>query len=315
MPESETNPVSVEGAELGRYLFYDPILSADSTISCSSCHRQEYAFSDGGKRFSNGVNGTTTARNAPALFNLAWNKRLFWDGEAGSIEEQVLFPVRDHAEMNLSWTDAERRLNRSEFYKKRFLEVFGIRYIDSLSIAKAIGQFERTLISANSKLDQVARLENKLNEQEIRGMVVMNYQDLGDCLHCHVTEAHLMGTNYKFSNNGIENITRLEDYPDKGLGGITGNPKEMGLFKIPSLRNVAVTGPYMHDGRFGTLGQVIGFYSDSLHPSPNIDPKMTKVHEGGAHLSPGDQEAVIKFLHCLTDSAFITNPAFGNPFK
>jgi cytochrome c peroxidase len=314
MPVSEDNTVTVEGAELGRFLFYDPILSRDSSISCATCHKQEYAFSDGGKKFSVGVNGDSTQRNTPPLFNLAWYPAMFWDGRAKSIEDQVFFPVRDHSEMDLDWLEVEKRLNRSSFYKPKFKLVFQSSSIDSMMVAMAIGQFERTLISGDSKLDKVVRGEAKFTVQELRGFEIMNDQSMGDCLHCHPTDAHLMGSSFKFSNNGIEPITNWEDYPDKGLGEISGLQKDMGRFKIPTIRNVGVTGPYMHDGRFETLEEVVDFYSKGLNHSPNIDSRMTRVKRGGVHLSDEDKAAVVAYLHCLTDSTFLTKKEFSNPF-
>ncbi|MCG8574451.1 MAG: cytochrome-c peroxidase, partial [Flavobacteriales bacterium] len=239
---------------------------------------------------------------------------MFWDGRAKSIEDQVFFPVRDHSEMDLDWQEVEGRLNRSSFYKPKFKMVFQSSRIDSVMVAMAIGQFERTLISGDSKLDKVVRGEAKFTVQELRGFEIMNDQSMGDCLHCHPTDAHLMGSSFKFSNNGIEPIINWEDYPDKGLGEMTGLEKDMGRFKIPTIRNVGVTGPYMHDGRFETLEEVVDFYSEGLNHSPNIDSRMTRVKQGGVHLSEEDKAAVVAYLHCLTDSTFLTKEEFSNPF-
>lgn len=314
MPISDSNYVTKEGVELGRYLFYDPILSNDSTVSCASCHKQEFAFGDTA-RFSIGVNGKINTRNTPPLFNLAWYPRLFWDGKANSIEEQVFFPVRSHSEMNLDWKEAEKRVNRSAFYKPLFANVFGKPEVDSLSIAYAIAQFERTLISSNSKLDQVLRKETKLTYLEYRGLEIVTDLSMGNCIQCHPMDGYLTGTTFQFSNNGLEDFNSIEQYTDKGLGGINGNQADIGKFKIPSLRNVAVTGPYMHDGRFNSLDEVVAFYSDRVHPSPNIDSKMVSVENGGVNLTQEEKTAVIAFLNCLTDTNFITNPEFSNPFE
>lgn len=315
MPVAENNPVTKEGAELGRYLFYDPILSANQTMSCASCHKQAFAFSDAGKKFSEGINQVVQKRNTPPLFNLAWYPSFFWDGRAATLEDQVFFPVRDHAEMNLSWPEAEKRLNKSRFYRKKFLDVFSISVIDSIHIAKAIAQFERTLISCNSKFDRVLRKEDKLTQAEFRGYEIVNDQSMADCLHCHTTDAHALATSRKFGNNGLDTASSIFNYPDSGLGGITGKPKDYGWFKIPSLRNIAVTGPYMHDGRFSSLREVIDFYSEGLHPSINIDSKMTRIKTRGVQLTESDKLCLEAFLHTLTDSTFITNPEFSDPFN
>lgn len=315
MPQADDNPVTVDGVKLGRYLFYDPILSYDSSFSCSSCHLQEYAFSDAPNVFSKGINGDFMERNTPGLFNLAWYSAMHWDGKHRSIEEQVFHPIMADDEMDFSWVEAEKRLQRSNTYPELFNKAFGEIKIDSVLIVKAIAQFERTLISSNSKFDKVIRGEAYFTEQEYEGFVLMNDQTKGDCLHCHTTDANALGTTGKYSNNGIENASSAEDYPDQGLGSISGKESDIGLFKIPSLRNVALTAPYMHDGRFSTLEEVVDFYSDHVEESYNIDSKMGFARRGGAHLSSDEKEAIVAFLNTLTDYEFIQNPAFGNPFE
>jgi cytochrome c peroxidase len=313
MPVTD-NPPTVEGAELGRFLFYDPILSANNTFSCASCHRQEAAFSDSPNRFSKGIDGDLMKRNTMPLFNLAWYPALFWDGKAASIEEQVFHPVRAHDEMNLYWTTAVKRIKQSDFYLLKFQAAFGSLEIDSVLIAKAIAQFERTLISNNSKYDQVLRGETYLKADEYEGFVLMNDQTKGDCLHCHTTDADALGTTAKFSNNGLVAAFKPEDYKDKGKAGITGQIKDLGQFRIPSLRNVAVTAPYMHDGRFQTLEEVLDFYSEGVINSYNVDSKMGFAHQGGVRLTKDEKEKIISFLKTLTDSTFLTKSEFSNPF-
>ncbi len=308
MPFSPSNQVTVEGAALGRFLFYDPILSRDSSLSCASCHKQAAAFSDAPLSFSKGVHGENMARNTPPLFNLVW------DGRALSIEEQVFHPVRAHEEMDLEWKLATKRIQESLFYRPLFQAAFGNNEIDSVLIAKAIAQFERTLISNNSKYDKVLRDEAYFTADEYAGFVLLNEMDQADCLHCHTTDADALGTTGQFSNNGLDSIWDAMNYQDKGLGSTTGNPKDNGKFKIPSLRNVALTAPYMHDGRFKTLEEVVAFYNNGVHRSANIDNKMNSARNGGVHLSAEKQRQIVAFLHTLTDSTFINNPEFGNPF-
>ena len=313
MPKSASNPVSVEGAELGRMLFYDPILSRDSTISCATCHQQKYAFA-GNSSFDKGIDSALLNRNTMPLFNLAWNSALFWDGRANTIEAQVFHPVRDKEEMDLDWNEAVTRVRRSVFYPKLFEQVFGNQIIDSVLIGSAIAQFERTLISANSKFDQVIRGETFLTADEYEGFGLVNNQVVGNCLHCHVTDGNGLGTTGKFSNNGLDFAQRANDYKDQGKKGFTKVASDAGFFRIPSFRNLLFTAPYMHDGRFETLEDVLDFYSDGVQAAYNIDPKMALVHQGGMNLSTDEKDKIIKFLKTLSDSSFISNSKFSNPF-
>lgn len=314
MPLSSDNPITKEGTDLGRYLFYDPILSLDSTVSCANCHKQEHAFSDSPNEFSTGITGKKMQRNTPPLFNLAWYPALFWDGKAKNIEEQVFHPVAQHDEMNLKWTQAESRIRNSKFYRSKFKAAFGETKIDSILIAKAIAQFERSLISYRSKYDYVLAGKAYFTLDEYKGFVLVNDMTKGDCLHCHTSDANALGTTLTFSNNGLDSIFNTADYKDKGKGAVSGNEKENGKFKIPSFRNVALTAPYMHDGRFKTLQEVLDFYSEGVNASANIDSKMGFAHRKGAHLSCEEKEQIIAFLLTLTDSVFIRDAAFSNPF-
>ncbi len=308
------NPPTVEGATLGRYLFYDPILSKDSTFSCASCHKQQFAFSDSPNRLSKGINGSIGSRNTMPLFNLPWYRSFFWDGKVATLEEQVFHPVRAHNEMGLDWETVTQRIKKNKFYVDQFAYVFENQAIDSVLVSKAIAQFERTLISNNSKFDQVLRGETYLTPEEFNGLVLMNDQIKGNCLHCHTTDNNALGTTGNFSNNGLDNFSTAAAYYDKGKGGITNKVSDIGLFKIPSLRNIAVTAPYMHDGRFQTLEEVLDFYSQGVQHSFNLDSKMKLLDDQKAMLTAKEKENIIQFLHTLTDSVFLTNPQFNNPF-
>ncbi|MGB1314537.1 MAG: cytochrome-c peroxidase [Chitinophagales bacterium] len=308
---NDLNPVSKEGALLGRYLFYDSILSKDYSISCASCHKQKFAFADN-KKFSIGINGTEMNRNTLPLFNLEWYSSFFWDGRSASIENQALTPVTAHNEMNLNWLEAEKRINSNSFYKEKFKQVFGDVTIDSILITKAIGQFERTLVSNNSKYDKVIKRERAFSNEELNGFVLVNDQSMADCLQCHITDAHALGTNAKFANNGLDNELNLKDL---GLYETTQNLKNKGKFKIPSLRNIALTAPYMHDGRFKSLEEVIDFYSEGVQSSKHTDSKMQYAHKGGVRLTDKEKADILAFLHTLTDSIFISNKEFSNPFR
>ncbi len=293
MPVATNNPVTLEGQQLGRWLFYDTILSSNG-LSCSSCHRQEAAFSDGNKSFSKGNNSVLSKRNTPALFNLAWYETYFWDGRAKSIEDQVFHPVRESSEMNLSWFLAEKRIRNSAFYRSKFKQAFGNQPIDSILISKAIGQFLRTLISHQSRFDGALTDSIHLTKTEFEGFVLMNDMTKGDCLHCHTTDANSLGTTGGYSNNGLDNVQNPKNYRDYGLGSFSKRTEDYGKFKIPSLRNIALTAPYMHDGRFSTLDQVLDFYSEGVSQSEKVK--------------------IIAFLRTLTDSTFITSREFSNPF-
>jgi cytochrome c peroxidase len=314
MPVAAGNPVTVEGADLGRHLFYDPVLSIDSTMSCASCHKQQSAFSDAPVQFSSGRN-EILKRNTMALFNLAWYPSFFWDGRAVNIEDQVFHPLREKNEMNLDWNMAAERLNRNTYYRKKFRKAFGTSSIDSVMVSKAIAQFVRTLISCRSKYDRVLAGELYFSQEEYEGFILANEQQKGDCLHCHNTDANALGTQLQFSNNGLDHITDPEKFSDKGRGTVTGNIHDNGKFIIPSMRNLAFTAPYMHDGRFKTLEEVLDFYSEHVQQSANLDSKMEFVNRGGAHLTADEKKKIIAFLLTLSDSSFISDPAFSNPFK
>lgn len=314
MPAANANPVTVAGVDLGRHLFYDPILSKDSSISCASCHKQSAAFSDAPNKLSKGINNQTLTRNTMPLFNLAWYPSLFWDGRGGTIEQQVFHPVRTVQEMNLTWEIAVQRIKSSRFYRTKFRAAFGNQTIDSVLITKAIAQFERTLLSYNSKYDSVLRGEAYFTKAELKGFELMNDMSMADCLHCHTSDADALGTKLGFSNNGLDNIQDPSKYIDKGRGAVTEDINDNGKFRIPTLRNIAATAPYMHDGRFKTLKEVLDFYSDGVHPSANIDTRTKAAFNGGVHLTEDEKYFIISFLNTFTDSVFIKNKVHSNPF-
>jgi len=314
MPDNPENPVSVQGVALGRYLFYDPILSRDSNMACATCHQQTYAFSGGPARFSAGRNGKPLARNTLPLFNLAWYPAFFWDGRAVTLENQVFEPVAHPQEMSLPWAEAASRLADHSFYASQFQDAFGNVPIDSILVAKALGQFLRTLISYQSKYDQVLAGKDYFTHQEFRGFQVANEMDKGDCIQCHSTDSDALGTHRNYSNNGLNAASQPGDYPDAGRGAVTGNPADFGKFKTPSLRNLVFTAPYMHDGRFETLQEVLDFYSTGVQEGLNTDSRMSLAHQGGVQLNDQDKADLIAFLLTLSDSAFVREQAFSNPF-
>ncbi len=316
------NPLTQEGVALGRMLFYDPILSGDSTQACASCHMQAFAFTDSA-RFSLGIRGTRGSRNAMQVINAAWGEKFFWDGRAKSLEDQALQPVENPLEMAAQWPDVIARLRRHPTYPDLFYRAFGTRDITPELVSRAIAQFERTLISFNARYDRYRRGEITLTPQEQLGERLFFSEPLidplgvklvagGDCFHCHGGD---LFTDNLFHNNALDSAATVEDFPDPGLGAITGKPEDFGKFKTPTLRNVEVTAPYMHDGRFRTLEEVIrDHYNTGGKWSPTVDPLMKFVGKGGLKLDDTEIQALVAFLKTLTDTSFLHNPHFSNPF-
>lgn len=302
------NPQTLEGIALGKKLFFDPILSANGTQACASCHAPQNAFTDSAT-FSVGIDGVSGNRNSMPLFNLAWNydENFFWDGRVFSLEHQALEPVTNPVEMHNTWEEVVNRLKNHENYPTLFKQAFGNNTITKELVTKAIAQFERTLISANSRFDQYSLGQITLTDQELNGLNVFMSEDKGDCFHCHGNPNNPLWTDNIFHNNGLD-----ATFSDNGLGDVTGDPNDNGKFKSPSLRNLAYTAPYMHDGRFATLDEVINHYSEGLVHSPTIDPLMKKVNQGGVQLTPQDKADLKAFLLSLSDPSFLNNPNFNN---
>ncbi|MCF8461586.1 MAG: cytochrome-c peroxidase [Flavobacteriales bacterium] len=303
------NPMTVEGVALGRKLFYDPILSGDNTQACADCHKQETGFGDP-RRFSEGIDGSFGNRQAMTIINMGWNQfGFFWDGRETTLEDQALKPVTNPIEMNATWPEVEVKLNANADYKLLFKQAYDVDYIDSLTVAKAIAQFERTLISGNSRFDKwYNQQSSQLSESELRGFVLFQSNDGADCFHCH-NLGGLITTN-RFENNGLD----LDFTADLGHFLVTGDLADKGRFRIPTLRNIELTAPYMHDGRFQTLEQVVDHYSEGLQWSENINASSLQfAHDGGVQLTPDEKQDLIAFLKTFTDQEFIANPSFSNP--
>ena len=300
------NPLTEEGVALGKKLFFDKILSGDNSQSCATCHNPQKSFTDN-KQFSNGIAGNLGTRNTMPLFNLAWNfdERFAWDGKEFSLEKQALEPVSNPLEMHANWTIVADKLSQNSTYRTLFKEAFGTEKIDSILVTKAIAQFERTLISGSSKFDKYLRGETTLTSSEENGFNVFMDEAKGDCFHCHGSNNNPLWTDNKFHNNGLDTV-----FSDLGLGKITGDPNDNGKFKSPSLRNLTFTAPYMHDGRFATLDEVINHYSEGLQRSSTIDPLMKKIDQGGVNLSTKDKADLKAFLTSLSDFSFTSNTAF-----
>lgn len=302
----EDNPLTEEGIALGARLFHDPMLSADSTMSCASCHLADLSMTDG-KAVSRGIGGQQGRRSAMPLVNLAFNKEgFFWDGRVMTLEEQALLPVEDTIELHNTWDRVVEQLRKHPTYPPAFRKAFGIKNvseIDKFLAVKAIAQYERTLISANSRYDSVEMGLTTFTEDEQAGHDIFfdERETLPDaeCGHCH--NIPLMTTN-EFLNNGIEKAATTADFSDKGRGAVTGSPFDNGKFRVPSLRNVELTAPYMHDGRFATLEEVIEHYNSGGHQSPTISPLIRPLN-----LDEIQKRQLIAFLMTLTDLKFVEN--------
>jgi len=289
------NPTTIEGVFLGDKLFHDKILSGDESQSCSSCHKKEFGFSDE-NRFSEGIDGLLGDRNASTIINAGWNTKNFWDGRTITLEDQAFGPVVNPIEMHDTWPNVENKLNTNEEYVQLFKEAFNIDYIDSNHVAMAIAQFERTLISANSKFDKYLRGETQLTASELGGYAIFN-SEKGDCFHCHGTQ---MFMDNLFHNNGLD----PEPFTDLGLGKITNNASDNAKFKTPTLRNIEFSAPYMHDGRFSTLEEVVEHYNSGGEYSLTVDPLMKKLGVG-LQLTNQEKADLVAFLKTLTDTDFL----------
>jgi cytochrome c peroxidase len=324
------NPLTVEGVELGRLLFHDPRLSRNNSQSCASCHQAEAAFTDAGKRFSLGAEGQAGHRNAMPLFNLAWKSSFFWDGRAPTLREQVLQPIQNPIEMHETLTNVMAKLQSSRSggrqsansdsgsdqrrltsaatdeidYPAHFARAFGTPDITADRLARALEQFLLTQVSHDSKFDRTLNGQAKLTAEEQRGFELFHTeydprrrQFGADCFHCH---GGPLFRSQSFANNGLDAEPR-----DLGRFLVTGLPGDKGKFAVPSLRNVAATAPYMHDGRFATLEEVIEHYATGVKRSATLDPNLAKHPAGGVPLSANDQRALVAFLRTLTDEQFV----------
>jgi cytochrome c peroxidase len=311
------NPLTEEGIDLGRKLFYDPILSRDSSMSCSSCHLQELAFTDG-LPASFGIRGQAGRRSAMSPVNMIFNPTGFlWDGRFEDLESQAIHPVQDFLELDADWEDIEQRLRDHPTYPTDFRAAFGIGLASELTrdlAVKAIAQFERTLVSANSRYDQVVYQNDGFFtelEEEGKELFFIEFIQQGalhpGCSHCH--NAPNFGDNL-FHNNGLDSVANLTDFVDLGRGGVNNNVFDNGKFRTTTLRNIALTAPYMHDGRFATLEEVLDHYASGGHGVENENPNIT-----GFELTERKKDALLAFLNTLTDEAFLNDERFSNPFE
>lgn len=302
---STFNPLSEEGVALGRKLFYDPILSGNNLISCGSCHHQDKAFSDGITLSNIGFSGTTLLRHSPALINVAWmDNGVFWDGGSTNLESQALAPLAAHDEMFQNLYELEEELKANPEYVKLFEAAFG--EISIANMLKGLAQFQRTFISAYSKYDDYVLGKINLTRDEMQGMRLVEQK----CQGCH---SGVLFTDNLFHNNGLDG-----DFSDASHDGIywgryrvSYDLKDLGAYKTPTLRNVMVSAPYMHDGRFTTIEEVLNHYSDGVKISPSTDSLVIKkpLDRPGIPLTVQEKKQIIAFLKTLTDEKFLNNPA------
>jgi cytochrome c peroxidase len=312
----DNNPTTKQGVYLGRMLFYEPLLSANNKILCGSCHKQEKAFTDG-KAFSLGVDGALTRRNSMSLANLLWTRKLFWDGRVTGLEEQAVIPMTNPHEMGQEVEVSVLKLSKTPNYPAIFKQVYGDDKITAERIVNAIAQFERTLISSNSSYDQYLNGTYKPTKEELAGMMLFNQApdpEKGirgaNCAHCHGGPKNYLEL---FHNNGLDSLSK-----DRGIAALTNVATDEARFKVPTLRNIALTAPYMHDGRFKTLTEVIDHYSEGIKQTPALSAFLQdESNVKGAsslRLSTQEKQQLLAFLNMLTDSTFIKDPRFSNPF-
>ena len=327
----EDNPMTVEAIELGRFLFYDGRMSgrthSDSLMSCATCHRQERSFEAGVDHpdfpggFPHGVTGMQTHHVMLPLINLVWNTSGYgWNGflypdntveQMTNIEDFVRLTVMAKDEIDSDTTTVKNMFQTIDGYPELFEKAFGNSTITFTNIEKAIAQFVRTLISANSKFDKYRVGEVQLTQSELNGYVLFTTEEGADCFHCHGGYGNPLFTTHLYYNNGKD--TEFMDPMDRF--SISNDPMDHGAYKATTLRNIEVQGPYMHDGRFATLDEVIKFYNNGLQVSPYINPLMHHINDGGIQLTPSENGDLLNFIKTLRDDEFMTNKKFSKPDK
>ncbi len=310
------NNLTVQGVKLGRMLFYEKMLSGDGTMACASCHLQEFAFTDTA-RFSTGIQGKKGGRQAMTIFNMAWHSNeFFWDGRAHLLRDQSLMPIQDELEMDETLENVVAKLSASKVYKDQFMRAFGSSEITNEKISLAMEQFMNSIVSNNSKYDRFLKDSTVFTANEKRGrdLFFMEYNQFfpaesgADCAHCH------SGGNFendKYLNNGLDADGKFADI---GREKVTTRAQDKGKFKVTSLRNIALTAPYMHDGRFNTLEEVVEHYNSELESSASLDPALEQTRATGLRLTPQDKADLVTFLKTLTDDVLINNKEYASPF-
>lgn len=310
------NPLTIEKVKLGRMLFYEKQMSQDGSMACATCHVQTDGFSDA-HQFSEGVLGLLGRRQAMPIFNLAWHENgFFWDGRSALLRHQALLPIQDELEMNETLEYVISKLSLNVNYTDQFTRAFGAKEITSEKISLALEAFMFSIISDDSKYDRYLKGLAELTPSEERGRALFFgeynpfFPDISgaDCAHCH------SGTNFEndhYMNNGLDTDAEFTDY---GREEVTEDAADRAKFKVPSLRNIAVTAPYMHDGRFNTLEEVVAHYNSDIHTSSTLDPALESTMGTGLMLDETERADLIQFLHTLTDETYLNNPEYKSPF-
>jgi cytochrome c peroxidase len=310
------NTLTIEGVNLGKMLFFEPMLSKNGVQTCGSCHNQNNGFSDTA-RFSIGVEGLPGKRQAMPVFNMAWHSNeFFWDGRANLLRDQALMPIEDPLEMNETLENVIAKLSGSGVYPNQFIRAFGNSDITSEKMGLAMEQFMLSIVSGDSKYDRYEAGLAELSESELRGLELFETEynpffpefSGADCAHCHG------GSNFEndlYMNNGLDSDAEIIDF---GREEATDDPADRGKFKVSSLRNIALTPPYMHDGRFSTLEEVVDHYNEGIITSSTVDPALLATQSTGLMLTDQDKVDLVNFLHTLTDEAFVSNDEYANPF-
>lgn len=306
----DDNHVTDAGATLGRVLFYERELSVDRNVRCASCHKQASGFADP-RALSKGHSGGLTRRNASHLVNQFYVREQFWDERAPSLEDQVLMPIQNAVEMDMTLDEAMERLRARPYYAQLFQQAFGTDSITPDRVSRALAQFVRSMASYRTRYDQgEADGFTDFTPLEAEGKALF-FNGQTRCNHCHMTVNFF---NRDARNNGLDEV-----YVDNGLGEITGDPSDNGKFKVPSLRNVELTAPYMHDGRFNTLEEVVDHYNNGVRSHPNLDDRLTVEGVTGGTpvqlgLSEHEKQALVAFMKTLTDVPLVTDTRFSDPF-
>lgn len=315
-PIAADNKLTEQGVKLGRMLFYEKKLSGDGTQACASCHRQEHAFTDTAK-FSTGILGFKGGRQAMSAFNMAWNtNQYFWDGRANLLRDQSIMPIQDSLEMHETLPNVVAKLSADKTYTDQFIRAFGTSEVTSERVSLALEQFMNSIVSVNSSFDKLQTGSATLTPSEERGRKLFFTEfnpffpdsSGADCAHCHGGPNF---SNNQYMNNGLDADA---DQSDLGRQKATGNPADKAKFKVTTLRNIALTAPYMHDGRFKTLEEVIEHYDSGIKTSTTLEGHFYQILPGGLMLTAQDKADLKAFLLTLTDDDLMTNPAYSSPF-
>ncbi|MEH0158466.1 cytochrome c peroxidase [Limibacter armeniacum] len=293
-PAPERNPTTSAGIALGKQLFFDPLLSANRKVSCATCHQPDKAFTDGVSLSTAGVTGNQLLRHAPTLMYIGWSEKLFWDGGANDLESQAFGPLTHHDEMGIDLKELTKRLNEDAGYRQQFQDLFGIDSVQSAYVARALAQYQRSLYLFSSQYDAVKKGKAAFSEEELRGEKVF----IRHCERCHRLP---LFTDFRYHNNGLDTLySSAHEGMAQGRYRITLDSADMGRYKTPTLRNITLTAPYMHDGRFATLDDVLEFYQQGINQTVYLDTLllMSKKEE---RFSDEEQQALKVFLQTLTD--------------